>query len=60
MSQKQKSETMSLRLRPEEKQQLEELARRADRSAGWVLRELVRAASESRRVEVTAAGVVVK
>ena len=56
----QKSETMSLRLRPEETEQLEELARRADRSAGWVLRELVRAASESRRVEVTAAGVVVK
>lgn len=56
----QKSETMSLRLRPEEKQQLEDLARRVDRSAGWVLRELVRAASENRHVEVTAAGVVIK
>lgn len=55
-----KTETISLRLEPETKAQLEELARRADRPAGWVLRELVRAASESRRVDVTAAGVVVK
>ena len=55
-----KTETISLRMKPEEREQLEELARRADRSAGWVLRELVRTASESRRVEVTAAGVVVK
>ena len=51
---------MTLRLRPEEKQQLEELAKRVDRSAGWVLRELVRAASENRHDEVTAAGVVIK
>ena len=56
----QKTEMISLRLEPEAREQLAELARRADRPVGWVVRELVRAASESRRVEVTAAGVVLK
>jgi predicted DNA-binding protein len=55
-----KTEMLSLRLEPEAREQLAELARRADRPVGWVLRELVRAASESRRVEVTAAGIFVK
>ncbi len=55
-----KTEMISLRLEPEAREQLAELARRADRPVGWVVRELVRAASESRRVEVTAAGIFVK
>jgi predicted DNA-binding protein len=55
-----KTKTISLRLDPEERENLEQLAERAGRPAGWVLRELVRAASNSRRVEVTSAGVFVK
>ena len=55
-----KTEMISLRLEPEAREQLAELARRADRPVGWVVRELVRAASESRRVYVTGAGFFVK
>lgn len=56
----QKTEMISLRLEEETKAQLEELARRANRPVGWVVRELVKAASGSRRVDVTSAGVVLK
>jgi len=56
----QKTETMSLRLRPEEKEQLHKLSQRIDRPAGWVLRELLKAACEDQRIDITAAGIAVK